>query len=44
MDQNMEFFMEVCVKEKGLYKERIRVTVPFSQITDLFGIVFDVKL
>lgn len=36
--------MNVCVRGKEIYKERIRVTVPLSQITDLSGIVFDVKL
>lgn len=42
--QNVESFLKVGVKGKEIYKERIRVTVPLSQITDLFGIVFHVKL
>ena len=42
--QNMASFVKVCVKGKAVYKETIRVTIPLSQITDLFGIVFDVKL
>lgn len=42
--QNMESFKKVGVNGKEIYKERIKVTVPLSQITHLFGIVFDVKL
>lgn len=44
MLRNMASFVKVCVKGKAVYKETVRVTIPLSQITDLFGIVFDVKL
>jgi hypothetical protein len=44
MLQNMECFMKVCIKGKRIYKERIRVTIRLSQITDLFGTMFDEKL
>lgn len=41
--QNIDSFM-ICVKGRALWKERIRVTMLLSKITNLFGIVFDAKL